>query len=177
MDFSEVLSNEIWLQTFGYLSSSDLKALRLSMDPNFLPLASSLLFTTAYVAARKGVLETFTNLTTHPVFRAYVEEIVFDSSWIDPVTIVECPNEKSRPALISLFRQQEAIQRHELRTSMEKAFQCLSNVKKVSYADLSRISCLPGDSNDSTWDSDYDNGPLIKRLEYDYILERLTFAV
>ena len=168
MDASKVLPNEVWLQTLGYLSNTDLKALRLSMDPNLISLASSLLFTTAYIAARKGVLETFTNLTTHPVFRAYVREVIFDSSWIDPVPITEYSNEKSESALVCFFQQQEDIQGYELRIRLEKAFQCLSNVKKVSYADLSRISCLPGDCNEPTWEYDYSDGPLIRRLESDH---------
>ena len=168
MDTSKVLPNEVWLHTFAYLSNTDLKTLRLSMDPNLISLASSLLFTTAYIAARKGVLETFTNLTTHPVFRAYVKEVVFDSSWIDPVTVAECANEKFKPALVGFFQQQEAIQGHELRIRLEKAFQCLSHVKKASYADLSRIPCLPGDCNEPTWEYDYSDGPLIRRLESDH---------
>ena len=77
------------------------------------------------------------------------------------------PQRKSMPALVSFFQQQEDIQGHELRIHLEKAFQCLSNVKKVSYADLSRISCLPGDCNEPTGVYDYSDGPLMGRLESD----------
>ena len=165
MDASEVLPNELWLQSFAYLSKTDLKALRLSMEPHLRSLASSVLFTTAYMAARKGVLDTFTNLTTHPVFRAYVKEIVFDSSWIHPATVAEYAKDKTEPALASLFQEQEGIQANELQIRLENAFQCLSGVKTVSYADLSRISWLPGDRNDPLSDFDYSDGPLIRRLE------------
>ena len=160
MDASKVLPNELWLQTLGYLSKTDLKTLRLSMEPHLSFFASSLLFTTAFIAARKGVLDTFTNLTTHPVYRAYVKEIVFDSSWIDLETVT---SHKDEPASASLFYEQEDIQTNELQIRLENAFQCLSGVKTVSYADLSRISCLPGDYSNTMWDLDYSHGPLICR--------------
>lgn len=161
------LPSELWLEALRYLSNTDLKALRLSMDPNLLPLASSLLFATAYIAARKGVLDTFTNVTTHPIFRAYVTEIVFDSSWIHPATFAGYSDYYSKRALVGLFKQQEDIQEQELRIRLENAFECLSKVKKVSYADLSRISCLPGDRREPRWGYHYSDGPLIRRLESD----------
>lgn len=83
MDASSTLPNELWIQILGHLSKKDLKALRVCGD-NLTSLASSLLFSTAYVAARKGVLDTFTALTTYPIFRHHVKEVIFDSSWIDP---------------------------------------------------------------------------------------------
>lgn len=165
MDTSKVLPNELWLQTLGYLSKPDLKALRLSMELHLTSLASPLLFTTAFIAARKGVLDTFTNLTTHPVYRAYVKEIVFDSSCIDPATVADHAYGKDEPALASFFQEQEDIQANELQIRLENAFQCLSGVKTVSYADLSRISCLPGDYSNTMWDLDYSDGPLIRRHE------------
>ncbi|KAM0805760.1 hypothetical protein BDR22DRAFT_829098 [Usnea florida] len=174
MDTSAVLPSEIWLQTFSYLGKGDLKSLRLSMDPHFGYLASSLLFTTAYVAARKGVLNTFLNLTTHPIYRTYVKEVVFDSSWIDPTIISEPPDDRDTERTWALFNEQEWIRLYELQARLEEAFQCLSNVKTVSYADLSRISCLPGDNNcDPVLGSDYADGSLIHRIEpfflpYDY---------
>ena len=174
MDTSAVLPSEIWLQTFSYLGKVDLKSLRLSMDPHFGYLASSLLFTSAYVAARKGVLNTFLNLTTHPIYRTYVKEVVFDSSWIDPTVISEPPDDRDAERTWALFNEQEWIRLYELQARLEEAFQCLSNVKTVSYADLSRISCLPGDNNcDPVLGSDYADGSLIHRIEpffrpYDY---------
>ena len=167
MDVSKILPNELWLQAFGYLSKPDLKALRLSADPLLASLASSLLFTTAYIAARRGVLDTFKKLTTHPVFCEHVKEIVFDSSWIDPATVAQHANGNDGPALTRLFQEQEVIQADELQTDLENAFKCLSNVQKVSYADLSRISWLPGDNHDPAWDGDYSDGPLLRRLESD----------
>ena len=167
MNASGVLPVEVWLLSLGYLRNTDLKALRLSREPLLRSLASELLFTTAYIASRRGVLDTFTNLTTHPVFRAHVKEIVFDSSFIDPRTVVECTDEKTGAALASLFHEQERIQANELQIRLENAFQCLSKVKTVSYADLSRVSYLPGDRRDPVWDSDYLDGPLIRRIEFD----------
>ena len=168
MDRSE-LPNEIWLHTFSYLGKKDLKSLRLSMEPDFESLASSLLFTTAYVAARKGVLNTFLNLTAHPVYRTYVKEVVFDSSWIDPTKNPKLPDGSTEGAK-DLFQEQEEVQLDILQARLDEAFKCLSNVKTLSYADLSRISCLPGDINNDG--SDYADGPLIHRIEPDYDLTR-----
>lgn len=167
MDASKALPNELWLQAFGYLSKADLKALRLTAESHLSAIASSLLFTTAYIAARRGVIDTFTSLTTHPVFRQHVKEIIFDSSYIDPTKLTEHSDDKGEAALISLFRDQEEIQANELQIRLENAFKCLSNVQKVFYADLSRISYLPGDYNDSALGCDYLDGPLIRRLESD----------
>ena len=168
MDTSEVLPNEIWLQTFTYLGKVDLKNLRLSMNPHFGSLASSLLFTTAFVAARKGVLKTFRNLTTHPIYRAYVKEVVFDSSWVEPNMFRELRDSNTEPVR-ALFQEQEEIQLKVLQIRLEEAFQCLSNVKKVSHADLSGISCLPGDNNnDPVCGSNYADGSLIQRIEFNF---------
>ena len=138
------------------------------MKPLFGSLASSLLFTTAYIAARKGVLTTFLSLTTHPVYRTYVKEVVFDSSWIDPTKIPDLPDCSIEVAR-ALFHEQEEIQLNVLQARLDEAIMCLSNIKTVSYADLSRISCLPGDNNnDPVLGSDYADGPLIHRTEPDF---------
>jgi hypothetical protein len=60
----QTLPNETWLQILGYCSKRDLKVLRLTSKKDFEILASALLFTTAYVAARRGVLDIFIKLTT-----------------------------------------------------------------------------------------------------------------
>ena len=166
MDASKTLPNELWLQVFGYLSKADLKALRLTAEPHMSMVASSLLFTTAYIAARRRVLHTFTSLTTHPVFRHYVKEIIFDSSYIDPAKFTEHPDGEVKATLTKLFQEQEKIQtNNELQTRLEDAFKCLSKVKKVCYADLFRISYLSVDCSDTESRCDYLDGPLIRRLE------------
>ena len=64
MDASTALPNEIWLEILGYCSKKDLKTVRLTGEKHFETLASQQLFTTAYVAARRGVLDVFMKLTT-----------------------------------------------------------------------------------------------------------------
>jgi hypothetical protein len=64
MAASTTLPNEIWLEILSYCSKRDLKALRLTSEKKFEMLASKLLFTTAYVAARRGILDIFMKLTT-----------------------------------------------------------------------------------------------------------------
>ena len=64
MDANTALPNEIWLEILGYCSNKDLKTVRLTGEKHFGMLASQQLFTTAYVAARRGVLDVFMKLTT-----------------------------------------------------------------------------------------------------------------
>ncbi|MCJ1454492.1 hypothetical protein MMC28_004845 [Mycoblastus sanguinarius] len=164
LDAATSLPNELWLEVLGQLSSLDLKALRLTGDRHLQTLASSLLYTKAYVAARRGVLDTFTNLTTHPIFRNHIKEVVFDCSWIDPETVATYAERKCGPPLAEIFQEQEDIQFNELKGRLEDAFRCMTGVKKVTYADLARIACLPGDSNNPSWNCDYLDGPLFRRI-------------
>lgn len=64
-----------------------------------------------------------------------------------------------------MFSEQERIQQEELLPRLNEAFQSLTAVKTVRYVDLSKISCLPGDLNDPSWGCDYQDGPLIRRME------------
>ena len=155
---------EIWLHVFSYLHKSDLKTLRLSGSHFLKPLASSCLFTTGYLAARKGVLETFVALATHPEYREYVNTVVYDSSYLDPKVMEHNPMNEFGKALATLFRQQEELQAGEIRTYMDKAFKCLPNITHVIYADLSRKAYLPGDRSDSEWRCDHKDGPVTQRI-------------
>ena len=92
---------------FGYLSKRDLKAVRLSGSHYLGSLASSLIFTTAYIAARKAVLNTFMALTTHPEFCNYVKEIVYDSSHISADVVRQNKHEKCGSSLAKMFQEQE----------------------------------------------------------------------
>lgn len=157
---------EVWIQVFGYLSKRDLKAIRLCGSHYLGSLASSLLFTTAYIAARKGVLNTFLALTTHPEFCKYVKEIVYDSSYISSQVLRRNKNQKCGSALAKLFEEQKDIYARQLQDTLDKALKSLSNVTTVHYADMSRVALLPGDHDCSTWEHlDYQEGPLIHRIE------------
>ena len=161
--------SEIWIQTFEYLSKRDLKAVRLSGSHYLGSLASSLLFTTAYIAARPAVLNTFLALTTHPEFCKYVKQIVFDSSYISAqalMTVLHDENQKCGSSLATLFKKQHNIYDKQLQNALEKAFKSLSNVTGVRYADMSRVAMLPGDCDCSIWERhDYQEEPLIHRID------------
>ena len=147
MESTAVLPAEIWAEIMGYLLKKSLKALRLS-SKHLEGLASPQLFVTAYVAARRGVLRTFQDLTTHATFRHYVKEVAFDSSWIDPdpaYYVAGWPEDK-REDLAAVFEEQEQIQKYELQPALYAAFKSLSHVKKVVYADFSLLAGFPGDS-------------------------------
>ena len=157
---------EIWIQTFEHLHKADLKALRLSGSLYLRSLASSLLFTTAYIAARKAVLNTFMAMTTHPEYCDYVKELVFDSSYISSKVVRRNRNQKCGSSLATLFEEQEDIYGRHLQNALEKAFRSLTNVTSVHYADMSRVAILPGDCDCSTWErDDYQEEPLIRRIQ------------
>ena len=168
--------SEVWIQTFGHLGKADLKALRLSGSNYLRSLASSLLFTTAYIAARKAVLNTFMALTTHPEFCNYVQELVFDSSYISSKVVRRNENQKCGSSLATLFEEQQDIYGGQLQNALDKAFRSLSNVTRVRYADMSRIAILPGDCGCPTLERhDYQEEPLIHRIEIGYS-EAYTFS-
>ena len=152
MNTTFFVPGEIWVQIFGNLNKLDLKALRLSGNHYLGSLASSLLFKTAYIASRKGVIDTFMALTTHPEFCKYVEEIVYDSSLFSPDVVVKYIHERYGPTLATLFSNQEHILISELQNCLGTAFGCLLNIKRVKYADMTRVACLPGDFNGSSYE-------------------------
>ena len=161
-----IVSNEVWILIFGLLSKRDLKSLRLCGIHELGSLVSSLLFTTAYLAARKAVLNTFLVLMTHPEFSNYVKEIVYDSSYIIPYVVEGNRDNKCGSSLAIAFEEQEDILDGELQKALDKASISLSNVKMVRYADMSRIAFLPGDCNNPTWEQhDYEEEPLIRRID------------
>jgi hypothetical protein len=82
IDHTMMIPDELWLLILDHFVGTDLKSTRLT-SKIFENLASPLLFTTAYVAARRGVLDVFKNLTTHPVLCNYVKTMVVDGSWYD----------------------------------------------------------------------------------------------
>ena len=82
MEKTKETSNEVWLLALGGLAKKDLKSLRLACRP-VEDIAASLLFSTTFIAPRRGAVDVFFNLITHPRFRHYVRTIVWDGSWID----------------------------------------------------------------------------------------------
>ena len=149
MDLSSALPYEIWLYISRYMVNPDLKNLRLVGNHHIASIASSLLFTTAYVATRRGVLDTFTALINHPVLRNHVKELIFDSSSISENVVSDHQSEEYGPALAAFLADQEHIRKHELLPRLENALQHLPNLGTVRYADLSRVSYLPGDQASS----------------------------
>ncbi|KAL6716157.1 hypothetical protein ACLMJK_005723 [Lecanora helva] len=164
MDGSRILPNELWIQTFSYLRRRDLKAIRLSGSRNLLYIASIQLFHNAYLALRRGVLETFVHLTTHPVLRHHVKEIIFDCSYLNPSLNADLTRGPSSLKHSAFLEEQERIFDYKLEAALKAAFRCIHGIRKVRYAELSRISCLPGDQYDASWKSDYAQGPLIHRV-------------
>ena len=161
------VSAELWLDAFEQLDIADLKSLRLSGNQYLGSLAASLLFHTGYVAARKGVLDTFVSLSTHPELGKYVKTVVYDSSYFDlGRSDLDLESDCGRATAL-LYYQQEDLQARVIRDQLDKAFKCLPNLTTVRYADLSRISYLPGDRSDSEWGCDSKlSGPVVQRSAF-----------
>ncbi|KAI4210747.1 MAG: hypothetical protein LQ351_006423 [Letrouitia transgressa] len=151
------LPTEIYGLIFSYLEGRDLKSARLACK-TLQREAAPFLFTTAYIAARRGVLNNFTALAEHPVLSTYVTEVIYDSSWFEewddgPPTESEknprfLPLKKTaehRQKYIENFAEQEHIQKEELCPILARAFKSLTKVQRVVYADLWRLPCLHGD--------------------------------
>lgn len=147
------LPNELWDEVLSCLNKRDIKNLRLAGKWHITDTATSLLFDTVYIAARKGVLDAFTGLASHSVLRHHVKQLVYDSSWIDPCIPGHFTDDWSKAfeavhndkQLALAFALQEDIQDRELRPALEMSFEAFPNLQKIFYADMARIAGLPGD--------------------------------
>lgn len=148
MDASKILPNELWDEVFDHLSKKDLKTLRLTGNKELGLLASSRLFTTAYIAARKGVYDIFEHLVTHSTLRYHVRELIYDSSWIDAEVTTRRDKRTDMLQFFQMFAEQEQLQAYELHDSLNKAFKNLPQLRKVVFADMSRSMPMPGDQAD-----------------------------
>ena len=167
------LPNELWDDILGYMTKRDLKTLRLAGRWHLADLASPKLFTTAYIAARRGVIDALAGLAGHSVLRHHVKTFVFDSSYFDPEIHGKlCGNDWSKAvevvhedkALALAFAHQEYIQTYELRPALEQAFEAFPNIEKIMYADMARTACLPGDKLGSVTSLLDPNHPHLRRL-------------
>lgn len=173
MDLSCNLPNELWDDILAYVTKRDLKTLRLAGRWHLADLATPKLFTTAYIAARRGVIDALAGLASHPFLRHHVKTFVFDSSYLDPEIhgelsgddwshVIEAVHGDKKLALA--FAQQEFIQTYELRPALDHAFGAFRNIEKIVYADMARTASLPGDilgADISLLDT---NHPLLQRV-------------
>ena len=167
------LPNELWDDILGYVTKRDLKTLRLAGRWHLADLASPKLLTTAYIAARRGVIDALVGLAGHSVLRHHVKTFVFDSSYLDPEIHGELSgNDWSNAveavhkdkALALAFAHQEYIRIYELRPALEQAFEAFPNIEKIVYADMARTACLPGDKLGSITSLLDSNHPHLRRL-------------
>ena len=168
-----VLPTELWFEILSYLRKKELKVVRHIGDRYLETLAAPLIFTTAYIAARRGVLDVFNKMTSHPTIRHMIKEVIYDCSWLDPPYGTEqmrsgrfritksCDN----VAVAELFQEQEQIQVKELTKCLQSAFAQMTHVKRVVFADLARTAGFPGDMTVV----DKDGNPLRRRVHYSSI--------
>ena len=168
----DMLPTELWIEILRYLSKKELKVVRHVGHRHLETLAASLLFTTAYVAARRGVLDIFQKMTNHPIIRHFIREVIYDSSWLDPpyganILRSGCfriTKDCDDLAVAKLFQEQERIQVKELSKCLQTAFAQMTHVRKVVFADLARTAGFPGDMIVT----DKDGDPLRKHIHSGY---------
>ena len=161
------LPNELWSEILSSLSKKELKVVRLIGDRYLEIQASSHLFVTAYIAARRGVFEIFKQMTSHRTIRHFIKEVVYDCSWLDPPYDINqlrngryrITNDCSNLLVAKLFQEQERIQTRELPQALKKGFAGLKQLRRVRFADLARTAGLPGDK------VRFDGQPLLNRIE------------
>ncbi|MCJ1452007.1 hypothetical protein MMC28_002347 [Mycoblastus sanguinarius] len=166
------LPNELWDEVLSYLTKRDLKSLRLAGKWHVTDTATSSLFETAYLAARKGVFDAFTGLASHSVLRHHVKQLIYDSSWIDPripgqftddwTQAIEAVHDDKQLAVA--FALQEDIQTRKLRPALEKSFEAFPNLQRIIYADMARTAGLPGDTWESCSDLSSEQNPHVQRI-------------
>ncbi|KAL8727914.1 MAG: hypothetical protein Q9166_005740 [cf. Caloplaca sp. 2 TL-2023] len=168
------LPNELLRDIADDLTCSDLKSLRIVCS-RLQDFATPLIFTTVICAARRGVLDAFKALSNHPQLCQYVTKLVYDSSWFEHDMVEQYEeiaknSEKSdtstttegREKYIQGYKEQEHILASELAPALGLAIKNFSNLRRVDYADLSRLPCF-------RWDRVEDLGP-------DFRLGDLTFS-
>ncbi|KAL8948062.1 MAG: hypothetical protein Q9222_005715 [Ikaeria aurantiellina] len=158
------LPYELLEDIMSHLTRPEHKNVR-SVSSFFRDLATPFVFTTAFCAARRGVFDVFKAISNHSGIRQHIVELVFDASWFDfqtvkhyedlgdQVTWTDPPTTyKGRTKYIEAFWEQELILEEELESALEHSFNRFPKLRRIIYADLSR---LPG----SQWDRVEDLGP------------------
>lgn len=159
------LPNELLRDIADYLTRRDLKNIRVVCS-RLQGFAAPLIFTTAICAARRGVFEAFKALSDHPKLNQHVTELVFDSSSFDHETVKLFENyatnskpppdasttPEGREKYIDGYREQTKILDSELSSALANAVRGFSNLRRVIYADFSRVPCFQ-------WDRVEDLGP------------------
>ena len=166
------LPNEVWDGILSLLTKRDLKNLRLAGKWHIADNATPLLFDTAYVATRRGVLDVLTGLASHPILRHHVKQLIYDNSWIDPripgtftddwTEAIEAVHADTQLALA--FASQEFIRTRELRPILKKCFEAFTNLRKIYCAEMARIAGLPGDNLEACSDLSSENDPKVQRV-------------
>ncbi|KAL8843926.1 MAG: hypothetical protein Q9176_001621 [Flavoplaca citrina] len=160
-----MLPNELLRDIAEHLTRKDLKSIRVVCS-RLEDFASPLIFTTAVCAARRGVLETFKALSDCPKLSQYVTELVYDSSIFCQETVkqFETYTTKSEPSpdassspegrekYIDGYREQRKIVGSELSSALVNAVRAFSSLRRIIYADFSRLPCF-------RWDRVEDLGP------------------
>ena len=165
MNLSTLLATEMIIEIFRGLERRDLKATRL-VCRRFEAAASPLLFTKAYIAARRGVIDVFKQITSHHIFSNYIREVIYDASCFEPSIAASIdnfsqtsistgvlryytpPNDAMRrdyETYVRLFDEQERILSDELPIALENAFKVSRNIRRVTFADFSRKAYILGD--------------------------------
>ncbi|KAL9007909.1 MAG: hypothetical protein Q9173_006911 [Seirophora scorigena] len=143
------LPNEIRLEILSHLSRIEHKRLRL-VGRRLKELVTPFIFTTAHIAARRQVFETFGALSNHLELAQHVVEIIYDGSWFDETiaehhmlgTLVpdsyEIPKPESREKFVEAFQEQERILMQELTRAVHVGIKRFPRLRPLIWADFAR---------------------------------------
>ncbi|KAI4093791.1 MAG: hypothetical protein LQ344_002694 [Seirophora lacunosa] len=160
------LPNELLLEILSHLSGIEHKRLRLVVR-RLKELVTPFVFTTAHIAARRQVFETFRALSNHLELAQHVVEIIYDGSWFDDTIAehhmlatevpgsYEIPDPESRGKSVEAFLEQERILLQELTSAVHVGIKRFPRLRRLIWADFARS---PGFRSDRIEDL----GPLFR---------------
>ena len=158
------LPNELFIDILAYLTKGELKPLRLVCS-RLLDVTTPLLFTTAIIAARRGVFDAFVALSKQPELSRHVVELIYDGSWFGskitrqyrstegpPSEIVKLVSKEGRDKYMEAFDEQEKILAHELAPTIRRAIKDFTSLRRLIYMNFANPACFH-------WDRVEDLGP------------------
>ncbi|KAI4287350.1 MAG: hypothetical protein L6R35_003389 [Caloplaca aegaea] len=143
------LPNELLREISSHLTRIEHKGLR-RVCHRLKEILTPLIFTTAYIATRRQVFETFKALSNHPELAQHVVEIIYDASWFDEEIaeyhrqgirvpksdVIVTPESQER--FVQAFDEQERITIHELAPVMQDSVKHFPGLRRLIWADLAR---------------------------------------
>ncbi|KAI4238842.1 MAG: hypothetical protein LQ352_007837 [Teloschistes flavicans] len=147
---------EILREITDNLLRRELKSLRLVCS-GLRHLVTPLIFTTAICALRRGVFDIFQAVANSPEISQCITEVIYDASWLNPITAVRYEEVEDTPAqkaisaiqqhaeFVAAFHEQEHILETDLVPALQNAVRNFPKLRRLVCADFSRQAYFLGD--------------------------------